>query len=169
MAIDRSAAVAAQDVPTLRAALRDFYDAYFACLEDQDLERWPSFFTEDARYLVQSAENHALGLPIGEIFCDSADMMRDRAAALRATSMYEPRRMRHFPGVLRVREVAPDGTIRAELGYMAVESIVGDPPTLFSAGRSIDEIVSTPDGLRFGRRTVVYDHTWILNSLVFPL
>lgn len=169
MALDRPAAGATRSDPTLRAALREFYDAYFACLEDQDLDRWPSFFTEDARYLVQSAENHALGLPIGEIFCDSADMMRDRAAALQATSMYEPRRLRHFPGVLRVREVAADGAIQAELGYMAVESIVGDPPTLFSAGRSIDEVVPTPDGLRFRRRTVVYDHTWILNSLVFPL
>ncbi len=152
----------------LRAELRDFYDDYFACLEDQDLERWPGFFTEDARYLVQSAENHALGLPIGEIFCDSAAMMRDRAAALRATSVFEPRRMRHYPGVLRVRGEA-GGALRTELGYLAVESIVGDPPTLFSAGRSLDEIVRTPQGLRFRGRTVVYDHTWVLNSLVFPL
>ena len=48
-------------------------------------------------------------------------------------------------------------------------SIVGDPPTLFSAGRSIDVIVRTEAGLRFRSRTVVYDHTWVLNSLVFPL
>jgi anthranilate 1,2-dioxygenase small subunit len=153
----------------LRAELREFYDDYFACLEDQDLARWPSFFTQDGRYLVQSAENHRLGLPIGEIFCDSAAMMRDRAAALRSTSMYEARSLRHFPGVLRIEAPAPDGTIRARRGYMAVESIVGDPPTLFSAGCSHDEFVRTDGGLRFRRRTVVYDHTWILNSLVFPL
>jgi len=153
----------------LRAELRDFYDAYFACLEDQDLDRWPGFFTEDARYLVQSAENHGLGLPVADIFCDSAAMMRDRAAALRATSVFEARRLRHFPGTLRVRIDADGGVIRAELGYLAVESIVGDPPALFSAGRSLDEIVRTDAGLRFRSRRVVYDHTYVRNSLVFPL
>jgi anthranilate 1,2-dioxygenase small subunit len=153
----------------LRSALRDFYDDYFACLEDQDIGRWPSFFTEDGHYLVQSAENHGLGLPIGEIFCDSAAMMRDRAAALRSTSVYEARRLRYFAGALRVEDAPDDGPIRASAGYMAVESIVGDPPTLFSAGRSHDVLLRTDTGFLFRRRTVVYDHTWILNSLVFPL
>lgn len=153
----------------LRASLRDLYDDYFACLEDQDIKRWPSFFTEDGHYLVQSAENHALGLPVGEIFCDSAGMMRDRATALRATSVYESRRLRYFPGVLRVGAATTDGMVPVELGYMAVESISGDPPVVFSAGRSYDQVVQTESGLRFRRRTVVYDHSWILNSLVFPL
>lgn len=152
-----------------RAALRELYDDYFACLEDQDIERWPSYFTDDGHYLVQSAENHALGLPIGEIFCDSAAMMRDRSKALLATSVYESRRLRYFPGVMRVGQAGADGAVPVEIGYMAVESIVGDPPVLFSAGRSFDEVVQTGEGLRFRRRTVVYDHTWILNSLVFPL
>ncbi|MEZ5649872.1 MAG: aromatic-ring-hydroxylating dioxygenase subunit beta [Burkholderiaceae bacterium] len=154
---------------SLRAALRDLYDDYFACLEDQDIDRWPSYFTDDGHYLVQSAENHSLGLPIGEIFCDSAAMMRDRSKALQATSVYESRRLRYFPGVLRVGQAMQDGAIPVELGYMAVESIVGDPPVLFSAGRSYDVVVQTGNGLRFRKRTVVYDHTWILNSLVFPL
>lgn len=152
-----------------RAALRELYEDYFACLEDQDIDRWPSYFTEDGHYRVQSAENHALGLPIGEIFCDSAAMMRDRAKALQATSVYESRQLRYFPGVMRIGQRKPDGAIPVELGYMAVESIVGDPPVLFSAGRSYDEVVETDSGLRFRKRTVVYDHTWILNSLVFPL
>jgi len=153
----------------LRAELRDFYDAYFACLEDQDLERWPGFFTDDALYLVQSAENHGLGLPVGDVFCDSAAMRRDRAAALRTTSVFEPRRLRHFAGTLRLRDDAGDGVIRAEAGYLAVECLVGDAPALFSAGRSIDEIVRGADGLRFRSRRVVYDHTHVRNSLVFPL
>lgn len=152
-----------------RAALRDFYDEYFACLEQQDLEAWPAFFTEDARYLVQSIENQRCGLPIGDVFCDGAAMIRDRATALRSTSVYEPRQLRHFAGTLRLTGREPDGAIRCELGYLAVETIAGEAPVLFSAGRSIDEIVTDAGRLRFRRRTVVYDHGYIRNSLIFPL
>lgn len=155
--------------PMLRARLRELYDDYFACLEDQDLERWPGFFVEDGFYSVQSSDNHDNGLPICDIFCDSAAMMRDRAAALRATSVFEARRLRHFPGALRIRTQDVDGTIHTQLSYLAIESIVGDPPTVFSAGRSIDEIVDLGTRLRFRSRRVIYDHSYIRNSLVFPL
>ena len=37
---------------TLRSELRDFYDDYAECLDEDDLENWPSFFTEDAVYRV---------------------------------------------------------------------------------------------------------------------
>lgn len=156
-------------VRDLRAQLRDLYDDYFACLEDQELERWPSFFTEDARYQVQSAENFDNHLPIGEIFCVGATMIRDRAKALRETSVFEARRLRHFMGTLRVSDSSPNDTIRVEASYLVVESISGDPLSLYSAGLSHDEIVRTPAGLRFKRRIVVYDHTWIRNTLAFPL
>jgi 3-phenylpropionate/cinnamic acid dioxygenase small subunit len=91
------------------------------------------------------------------------------AAALRATSMFEARRLRHFPGTLRIRALEADGTIRAEQSYLAIESIVGDAPVVFSAGRSVDEIIATAAGWRFRSRRVVYDHSYIRNSLVFPL
>jgi anthranilate 1,2-dioxygenase small subunit len=152
-----------------RSELRDFYDDYFACLEDQDLSRWPRFFTEKARYVVQSRENFALGLPIGDIFCDGAAMIRDRATALANTSVFEARQLRHFAGTLRLRKPASAGLIRAELAYLAVESIVGEATQLFSAGRSFDEIVRDGDRFRFARRIVVYDHGFIRNSLIFPL
>ncbi|MBT0134853.1 ring-hydroxylating dioxygenase subunit beta, partial [Listeria seeligeri] len=55
------------DDTSLRARLRDFYDDYAYCLDEDRLEEWPDFFTEDCHYRVLSRENHDAGLPLGLI------------------------------------------------------------------------------------------------------
>src|SRR5690349_748157 len=113
----------------LRYRLRDFYDEYFSCLDDQNLEEWPKFFTEDGFYLVQSHDSYRNGFRIGDIFCDSAAMMRDRVNALRETSVYEHRVMRRFSGTLRIRTVT-ENVIHAEMGFLVLESIVDEAPAI---------------------------------------
>lgn len=79
-----------------RAAMRDFHDDYGACLDDVELERWPDFFVDACRYRVISRENYDAGLPLSLIYCDGRGMLLDRVMALRESTVYEPRSLRHF-------------------------------------------------------------------------
>ncbi len=49
---------------------------YVQAIDDDRLEVWPDFFTEECRYLVTTAENVEQGLPLGMIYatsrCDAA-------------------------------------------------------------------------------------------------
>ena len=40
---------------------------------------------------------------------------------------------------------------------------------VFNVGRTLDEGVRTPEGLKFAVRLVVYDSEMILNSLIYPI
>src|SRR5262245_58595308 len=86
----------------LRADLRDFYEDYAACLDEEALGRWTTFFTDDGIYRVTSRENHLAGLPLCAIECVGMPMIRDRVAAIEATTVYEPRSLRHMVSCLRV-------------------------------------------------------------------
>src|SRR5262249_9234075 len=94
----RDGAVAAMDLAeiTRRAEIETLYTDYAACLDNDALERWPDFFTEECHYRVTSAENYEAGLPLGLIYATSRDMLRDRVSALREANIYEPQRYRHM-------------------------------------------------------------------------
>ena len=40
---------------------------------------------------------------------------------------------------------------------------------MFNVGRTLDEIVRTPEGLKFASRLVVYDSEMIPNSIIYPI
>ena len=56
---------------------------YVACIDADELERWPDFFTEQCNYKVIPRENADAGLPVSVMFCDSKGMLKDRIVALR--------------------------------------------------------------------------------------
>lgn len=62
-----------------------------------------TFFVEDCRYRVTARENYDQKLPYGLIYCINKNMLKDRVLALRQTTMYEPRSLRHFVSGIRVR------------------------------------------------------------------
>src|SRR5215470_12476401 len=72
---------------------------YVEAIDDDRLEAWPDFFTEDGRYRVTTAENFACGLPLGMIYATSRAMLRDRVHSLRDANVYEAQRYRHVIGV----------------------------------------------------------------------
>jgi len=153
----------------LRIRLRDFYDDYCTALDEDELERWPDFFTEDCTYKAISRENYDLGLPIGTIDCDGIGMVRDRVMALRSSSVYEGRSLRHFVSGLRIRGTDPDGSLRTQINYVVFEALPYRDPQLFNVGRFIDVIVPQDDGFLFREHIAVYDNYRILTSLVMPL
>src|SRR5215469_17037877 len=86
----------------LRAELDALYADYAHCLDNDRLEDWPEFFTEDCHYRITSAENYEAGLPLGIIRATSKNMLRDRDAALRQANVYEPQRYRHLVSPIKI-------------------------------------------------------------------
>ena len=48
---------------TVRDQVMDLQLRYAHAVDEDALEQWPGFFTEDGRYRVIPRENHARGLP----------------------------------------------------------------------------------------------------------
>jgi anthranilate 1,2-dioxygenase small subunit len=155
-------------VSELRAELRDLYDDYASCLDDMDLDGWCGFFTEDCTYKVISFENHSEGLPLALIECRGIGMVRDRAAAIRETTVYEPRQLRHLVSGVRVDGVEGD-VIAARANFLIAESLADREPQIAMVGRYLDRLVRIGKALRFQERLCVYDNYRIRTSLVVPV
>lgn len=152
----------------LRARLTDLYGAYQDALDDGELERWPDFFTQDCLYKVIPLENFERGLPIALIYCESRDMLFDRVVALRETTLYLPRKMRHLTGSIRLRAIEPEG-LRLTANFALYQTMVDQPSELFLCGRYHDRVVEADGSLRFAERVCVYDSTVVPSSLVYPV
>lgn len=155
------------DLIHLRAELRDLYDDYAACLDDMRLEDWAAFFTEDATYKVIGRETHDQGLSHATIYCDSGAMIRDRAAAIRETAVFEPRYQRHLISGVRVIEGGDD--IRARANFLVVESMFNAETRILLAGEYLDQLIRQDGQLRFKQRLAVYDSYRIPTTLILPV
>src|SRR6201993_2066831 len=87
-----------------RLELEALYTDYVHCLDDDELERWPDFFTEDCFYRVTSAENYEAGMPLGLIHATSRNMLKARVGAWRKANIYEPQRYRHLVSSIKIVE-----------------------------------------------------------------
>lgn len=153
--------------PELRAEIQDLYDAYAEALDDGELERWPALFTEKCLYEVVPRENFERGLPLALILCESRGMLEDRVAALRKTSMYAPRYVRHL--ISHVRAAADGDAFRVRANYAVLQTRVDALTEILSAGRYLDRIVRDDGRLRFEEKRVIFDSVLVPNSLVYPV
>jgi 3-phenylpropionate/cinnamic acid dioxygenase small subunit len=153
--------------PELRLEIQDLYDAYAEALDDGELERWPALFTEKCRYEALPRENFERDLPLAVILCESRGMLEDRVAALRRTSMYAPRSVRHLTSHIRASQ---DGdAIRVRANYVVLQTRVDALTEILSAGRYVDLVVRDAGQLRFREKRVIFDSVLVPNSLVYPL
>jgi 3-phenylpropionate/cinnamic acid dioxygenase small subunit len=150
-----------------RAAIQELYDAYVEALDEGRLEDWPELFTERCLYQVIPRENFERGLPLAAALCESRAGLRDRVTALRRTSMYAPRWVRHLVGGLRVQPGAEGWQVRAN--YAVFETRVDEPTEILSVGRYQDVVVRDGERLRFREKRCVYDSILVPNSLVYPI
>lgn len=143
------------------------YDDYaFAC--DEEIERWPELFTEDAVYKIVARENYERGLPLPTMSCEGRGMLRDRVTSILRTSVYVPRQTRHL--IANVRVLERDGErIRCRASFAVYESFNDTGSALLAVGRSFDVVVAEGDGLRFAEKTCVYDGNVIPGSIIRPL
>jgi anthranilate 1,2-dioxygenase small subunit len=151
-----------------RIEIETLYTDYAACLDNDALERWPEFFTEECHYRVTSAENYEAGLPLGIIYATSQNMLRDRVSALREANIYEPQRYRHLiSGIAIDGENA--GTLDVTANFLVVRTMQDGGMTLFAAGRYVDRVQRSDGRWRFAQKIVVLDSRQIDTLLAIPL
>jgi salicylate 5-hydroxylase small subunit len=144
------------------------YADYAAALDNNELDKWPGFFTEQCVYKVQPRENFERGYPLATLSFESRGMLKDRVYGVTETIFHDPYYQRHVVGMPRILE-ADAQRIRAEANYAVFRTKPDDISTVFNVGRYIDTIRDTDDGLRFESRICVFDSEMIANSLIYPI
>lgn len=151
-----------------RMEIDAFYAEYAHCLDNDALEDWPEFFTDDCRYRITSAENFEAGLPLGVVYATSKAMLVDRVMALRKANVYEPQRYRHMIGAMKIG-AEDKGIVPVVANLMVVRTMQDGAMTLFAAGRYVDRLVRRGDAWRFAQKEVVLDSRQIDTLLAIPL
>jgi 3-phenylpropionate/cinnamic acid dioxygenase small subunit len=156
------------DAVVRRLELDALYADYAHCLDNDALEDWPGFFTEDCTYRITSAENFEAGLPLGIVYATSNGMLVDRVMALRKANIYEPQRYRHMIGAIKIG-AEEDGALAVVANLVVVRIMQDGAMILFAVGRYIDRVVRRGDGWKFAKKDVVLDSRQIDTLLAIPL
>ncbi len=156
------------DQPGLRSRIEALQTDYVHCIDDDRLEAWPDFFTEDGCYRVITRENHDLGLPVSLIYCDGKGMLRDRISAMRTANIFEPHTYCHMVGAARVIESA-GAEHRVRSNFTVTRTMSDGAMVVFACGRYLDRVAEDAGRLIFAERTVVLDSRRIDTLLVIPL
>ena len=159
------------DAIVRRWELEQLFTDYVHCLDADELERWPDFFTEDCFYRITSAENYEAGRPLGLIYATSRNMLKDRVSALREANIYEPQRYRHLVSSISIVENVPDvtGPLDVVANFLVVRTMQDGEMTIFGAGRYVDRVKRDADVWKFASKTVVLDSRQIDTLLAIPI
>jgi anthranilate 1,2-dioxygenase small subunit len=151
--------------------LEQLFTDYVHCLDADELERWPDFFTEDCFYRITSAENYEAGLPLGLIYATSRDMLKDRVSALRQANIYEPQRYRHLVSSIKINGDAADGArpLDVAANLLVVRTMQHGEMMIFGAGRYIDQVKREAGSWKFVSKTVVLDSRQVDTLLAIPI
>ena len=147
--------------------LVDLHARYSAALDNDRLEDWPTFFTDDATYRITSKADAADDLPLGIIYCNSKKMMVDRITSTRQANIYEGHGYRHIisaPLILTASET----DIVSETSFCVIRIMHTGDSMLFASGVYLDNIVLSEGDLKFSSKTVVLDSHKIDTLLAIP-
>lgn len=141
---------------------------YGHVIDEDQLEEWPSFFTENARYMVTTRQNHEANMPVGLILCENRAMIEDRILALRSANLFEPHSYRHLidPPVMLERS---GDEYSLQTSFACFRTVQSSAPEIFCTGKYLDRIIDEGDVLRFKERIVVCDSERIDTLIVIPL
>ena len=152
----------------LRLEIDALYAEYIACIDNDELERFPEFFCESCLYKIQPRTNFERGLPLATWLSESRGMLEDRVMAIRQLSTYSPRYLRHVVSGTRI--LGWDGdALRCEASYAVFETLPEELTRVFQVGRYLDRIVVDGGRLRFAEKLCVFDSELIPNTLVYPI
>ena len=140
---------------------------YAHALDEDRLEEWPNFFTEDGRYRIATAENEARGLPLPVLYAESRAMLRDRVASLRHANIYEPQRYRHIVSSILIERL-DEGHVKSTANFMVIRVMESGDTLLFASGRYLDRILLAEQPL-YEERVVVCDSRRFDTLLAIPL
>lgn len=151
----------------LRYEIEQLYADYTSALDNGSFDDWPELFVEEGRYTLIPRENHDRGLPLATMALESRGMMKDRVYGVVNTLFHAPYYQRHVLGPMRI---AADGdALTVEVNYVVFRTKRNEMSEVFNAGRYLDRIVRTDDGLRFAEKICVFDSEMIPNSIIYPI
>jgi anthranilate 1,2-dioxygenase small subunit len=142
---------------------------YIGCIDDDALERWPLFFTQDGLYRIISRENYHRDMPAGFLYCRGQGMMHDRIMSLRRANIYEPHVYRHLVSGTRLIRREPEGGWRFHTNFQVIRTMHSGEMSLFAVGFFDDLLVEHDGTLLFREKTVVCDSSRIDTLLVIPI
>ena len=151
-----------------RERIGDFLAAYGHAIDDDALESWPDFFTEDALYQITTRENLEADRPLGVMLCEGRGMMADRIKALRSANIYEPHTYCHILGPTSFGDDS-DGTVAARTNFHVVRTMQNGRMETFAAGKYLDRIDISGAAPLLAERRVVLESRRVDILLVFPL
>jgi anthranilate 1,2-dioxygenase small subunit len=151
----------------LRLQIGELLNDYAHVLDDDRLEAWPDFFTENGTYTIIPRENRKQNLPGVILVCFGRNMMHDRIKVLREANEFNIHTDRHLIGMPVLSEV--DGAIRATSSYALFQTDQEGESRLFSVGIYEDVIDVSTNRPCFRERTVVVDSYAIPNLLATPI
>ena len=152
----------------VRRQIEDLVADYAHAIDDDRLEEWPEFFTEDCTYRIINRENHAKGRRVGVMDCSSKGMLQDRILALREANVYEPHCYRHIQSGTRITGASGDA-YQVETSFMIVRTMQEGDMSVFCAGKFVDEVVFDGGKALFRKRIVVTDSNRIHTLIVIPI
>jgi anthranilate 1,2-dioxygenase small subunit len=158
--------------PELRAEIEDLNAAYAQTIDDDKIEQWPDFFTDDAAYAIIPRENVELGYEIGIVTCRNRAMMLDRVVAIRQASLYGPHRYRHIISRSLVT-IGDAGEVSAVTPFvvfqMRTDPIDFGKTETYALGEYRDRYHRSDAGLLLQKRVVVLDNSTVKTLLATPL
>jgi anthranilate 1,2-dioxygenase small subunit len=148
--------------------IRGLIHDYAHCIDDDRLEDWPDFFTEECFYQVISRDDYARGLPAGVMTCRSRGMLVDRIVSLRNANVYEPHVYRHLISAIRLRG-EENGVWRVQTGYAVIRTMQEGDISVFNTGKYLDKVVFQGNRPRFHERIAIFDSRRIDTLMVIPI
>ena len=152
----------------LNHKIQTLNNEYALALDQDDLYLWLSFFSESCLYRIISRENHELNMPIAVWHSDSKAMLRDRVLALRDSTLYRPRYLRHLISGVTINQIKDD-VIYSQANVLIAETVVDFKTQILLSGRYLDEIVVKDGQYKFRNRICIYDSILLPTSLVYPV
>jgi anthranilate 1,2-dioxygenase small subunit len=142
--------------------------AYVQCIDDDRLEEWPDFFTDDCTYKIIPRENHDQGLPAALVNCTSKGMLRDRITSAREANIYSTHFYRHQVSNVRVT-AEKDGVLEVRANYVVFNTSQEGETKIYQAGRYVDLVDINSDPPRFRQKLAIYDTSRVQTLLVTPI
>ena len=152
----------------VRDAIARLQMEYVHAVDNDELERWPQFFTEQCLYQIMPRTDFDQGRRIGIWFCDNRGMLEDRVSSMREVNVFEPHVYRHVIGPTEILG-HKDSAWSAQTSYLVVRTMQDGEMHIFSAGRYLDEIVIEDGTARLRKRVVVTDSARYDTLVVIPI
>jgi 3-phenylpropionate/cinnamic acid dioxygenase small subunit len=145
--------------------IQNLHARYAHALDEDRLEDWPNFFTENGIYRIATAENEARGLPLPVVYCEGRRMLRDRVQSLRHANIYEPQRYRHIVSSVIIEE--EKNFVKSVSSFLVVRIMENGETMLFASGRYVDRISAKE--MLYEERVVICDSRRFDTLLAIPL